>query len=161
MSGAATAATLLMVVLAMALAFAPRQVALMAGALAIGTALAAGLFASAPAWLAFAGTWASLIVAALQVYWPRLAASRPWLCGLFAINAGAWSGLLAVHEPGSGGAPLFLLGLAAWLPAAWCIVQGWTIALRIVTSWLLAVSLLVGSVPWLIHHPGYVADHRG
>ena len=53
-----------------------------------------------------------------------------------------------------------IAALLLCLPAQFCVARGWAIAPRVVTSWLLAVALLVGAIPHLIVHPGYVPDHR-
>jgi hypothetical protein len=159
MSGAAIAAGLLLATLAFALGFVGRREALVCNALAAAAAMIAAMV-SAQVEVAFAGTWASLIAAAGAVYFPRIAQHSRWVCPAFALNAGGWAGLLAVHEPGGSGVVAVLPALLLAIPAVLLVERGWGIALRVATSWLLAVALLVGSIPYLVDHPGYVPDHR-
>lgn len=159
MNGAATAAALLLAVLGFALAFMPRRTALWRAALAAGIALVAAAAPPVPPAAAFAGVWASLIVAAVWVYWPQRAGGTPGLGWVLAVFAGFWAGLSAGQDGGVLAGAQVLPALLAGAPAAWCIGRGWDIAPRVVTSWLLAVALLAGALPFLVEHPGYVADH--
>ncbi len=161
MRGAAIAAGLLLACLAFALAFVPRRTAMAAcGAAAAAVVATYFLLAIPPVELAFTGCWISLAISALSVYWPAAAQSRCWLCLFFAANAGIWAGLVIKTES----PPTALLPVIAVLlliiPARYSVGRGWAIAPRVVTSWLLAVALLVGAIPHLIVHPGYVPDHR-
>ena len=154
------AAGLLLAVFAFALAFVPRKVALTAALVCLLAALVAPSVGGVPPGVAFTGCWASLALAALSVYWPRTAQRTAWLCLAFAADAGGWAGLVVSTEAPWWATlqvlPVLLLGL----PAAWCVDRGWTIVPRIVTSWLLAVAILVGAIPHLVVHPGYEPDHN-
>lgn len=154
------AAGLLLAVFAFALGFVPRKVALAAALVCVLAALASASFGGVPPGVAFTGCWASLTLAALSVYWPRTAQRTAWLCLAFAADAGIWAGLVVSTEAPWPATlqvlPVLLLGL----PAAWCVDRGWTIVPRIVTSWLLAVAILVGAIPHLVVHPGYEPDHN-
>ncbi|MEO6153950.1 MAG: hypothetical protein ABIT09_05540 [Croceibacterium sp.] len=160
MRGAGIAAGLLLAALAFALGFVPRRVA-------IGGIVMAALSTLAVAFtvtphdvdLTYAGCWLSLILAAVSVYWPRPARRLPWLCLAFSLNAGGWAGLVLASEPAAARPPWSLLALLLVIPATLCVERGWSLAPRVVTSWLLAVALLVGAIPHLVVHPGYVRDH--
>ena len=161
MRGAAIAAGLLFACLAFALAFVPRRTAVAAISLSVLMVVAVYfIVAHPPVELAFAGCWISLAIAALSVYWPETAGSRGWLCVAFAANAGFWAGLVLKTEATAGALLPVIAALLLCLPAQFCVARGWAIAPRVVTSWLLAVALLVGAIPHLIVHPGYVPDHR-
>lgn len=159
MNNAPIAAGLLLAVLACALAFLPRRVAIMGVAVtAIATVATVLALPSPPAEMALAGCWISLIIAALSVYWPKVGRRGRLLPVLFSANAGVWAGLVLAESTAA--LPAALSALLVVVPAALCVARGWTIAPRILTSWLLAVALLAGSIPYLIDHPGYVPDHR-
>lgn len=79
---------------------------------------------------------------------------------IFCANAGVWAGLVVAIEPVPVALAPVLAVLFIGFPARLCLARGWTIALRVVTSWLLAVAMLVGAIPHLVIHPGYVPDHR-
>lgn len=161
MNNAPIAASLLLAVLACALAFIPRRIAV-AGAAAALVVTVATLVANprVPGAIALNGCWVSLLVGALSVYWPGVAQRSKVISILFGANAGIWAGLVLVAEARAGALVPVLASLLLLLPARLCVRRGWTIAPRIVTSWLLAVALLAGAIPHLIEHPGYVPDHR-
>ncbi len=161
MNNAAIASGLLLAVLACALAFLSRRVAI-AGVVTAGiAATAVALTVSSPETdVALTGCWISLIIGALSVFWPKLA-RRGWLLPVaFSANAGVWAGLVLAADGAAAALVPALLALLIVLPATFSVERGWTIAPRILTSWLLAVALLAGSIPHLIDHPGYVPDHR-
>lgn len=132
-----------------------------AGLAAAGTLTASLIIGPVPADIALAACWISLAFAALGVFWPRY--SRRWLAGswLFSALAGLSAGL-ALGQPDVGTHPLVVLSILPLVGALamLCIGRGWAIAPRILTSWLLAVAILAGSIPYLVDHPGYVPDHR-
>lgn len=154
------AAALLFVVLGFALAFFPRRAAWSGAALAAGLALVGATLPEVDVRIAFSGVWGSLLMTALVVYWPEMLRKVPWIGWALPTFAGLCAGLLAGQEGGVAEAGLILPMLLAALPAAWCIARGWAIVPRVITSWLFAVALLMGAIPYLIDHPGYVADHR-
>lgn len=160
MRGAGISAGLLLAALAFALAFLPRRIAA-GGALLAGLAALAGTYLppAANLDLIYAGCWVSLVIAALGVYWPRALQRVPWLAAVLALDCGIWAGLVMASEPAAARPPWSLAALLLVIPASLCIERGWTIAPRVVTSWLLAVALLVGAIPHLVIHPGYVRDH--
>ena len=159
--GGPVAAGLLLAVVAFALAFAGRRIA--SGGIVAGVAacLATILLVRvpAPSWV-FAGCWASLIATALSVYFPQALQRWPWLALPLAANGGVWAPLVVATQAAATDVLPILATLALIIPASLCVARGWALAVRVVTSWLLAVALLVGAIPYLVVHPGYVADHR-
>lgn len=158
MRGAALPAALLCAVLGLALGYAPRRA--LAPAFA-GLLAAAGLTALAAVnpdhrELAFAGCWISLIVTALLVHLPR--GPRTGVAVAAAINAGAWSSAVIAIE----GEPFALATALPWallaVPAGFLVAKGWGIAIKIVSSWLIAVALLSLFLPTATT-PGYERDH--
>lgn len=156
-----TAAGLLLATLAFALAFMPpptkwRSTGIAAAALLV-TAIAAPPI---PDQVALTGCWIMLTAVAVVVYAPTLAANRPLLPMLGALASGAWGGVL-LAPGGPGLAAGSALGFAGLLVVASLIAhRGWGLALRVVTSWAVAVAILVGTMPYFVAHPGYVPDHR-
>lgn len=161
MTGTAIAAGLLLAVLACALAFLPLRTALAGAGLATGaTLIGAWTIESVEKDVALAGCWISLAIAALCVYWPRYAQQRIVLVLLFCAVAGFWAGLVLGQPDNGSHATAIVAVLLLTLPAAICVRREWAVAPRILTSWLLAVALLAGTIPYLVDHPGYVPDHR-
>lgn len=156
-----TAAGLLLATLAFALAFMPPRARWRAVAVATAALLTTAVLAPAiPEHIALTGWGVALIAVAIAVYVPAIAARHPILPLLGALGSGGWSGaLLAADEPGSAAA--YALGFAGIAAAASLAVHlGWGLALRVATSWVVAVAILVGTMPYFVAHPGYVPDHR-
>lgn len=159
--GGPVAAGLLLAVVAFALAFVGRRIAI-AGLVLCAAACMVTVLAErvpTPSWV-FAGCWSSLIVTALVVYFPQILRRWPWLVFLLAVNGGVWAALVVATESAAMAVVPILATLVIIIPAGLCVTLGWALAVRVVTSWLLAVALLVGAIPYLVVHPGYVADHR-
>jgi hypothetical protein len=104
----------------------------------------------------FAGFWLSMIGTAAAV-WFRSGVQQPLAIGA-AINNGAWSGALAAASD------LRLLMMIAlpvsllFVAGRWFKQQGYGIALKVLSSWLVAVGALAMFVS-LVPTPGYEADH--
>lgn len=159
--GGPVAAGLLLAVVAFALAFVGRRVAIAGIAVCIAACIATIVIerVPAPTWV-FAGCWASLIVTACQVYFSQGLQRWPLLALSLAANGGVWAALVVATQGAATDVLPILATLVAVIPAAVCIARGWVLAVRVVTSWLLAVALLVGAIPLLVVHPGYVPDHK-
>ena len=171
MMGGNVAAGLLLAVCAFMLAFVPHRTALIG--VVVSVLICVAVVVSGPAlpvkW-AFAGCWISLIVTAMLVYFPQ--GLRPWpqharfilapivVAPIIATNAGFWAGQVIMAEGDWHDAMLVLPVWLVIIPAIVCVARGWALPVRIVTSWLLAVALLVGSIPYLVVHPGYEPDHK-
>ena len=158
MRGGALPPALLCAALAFALAFAPRRAVLPAVAALVVAGLAV-VFAPVPkAWqeAVFAGCWISIIVTAASVHLPRGLALVPAVA--LGVNAGIWAGAVVAL----GGVPLdlarALLAALLVLPAAWLVAHRGAIAVKVVSSWLVAVAILAATLP-IVQTPGYVPDH--
>jgi hypothetical protein len=76
-----------------------------------------------------------------------------------AFNAGLWVGaIIAVAGTRMDLAKALPLVLIC-LPAAWLIGRRLQIAIKVVASWLIAVSLLGAALPATTPTPGYAGDH--
>lgn len=158
MRGGALPAALLCVVLGLALGYAPRRALVPAFA---ALAAAAGLTALAPVdpdhrELVFAGCWIGLIVTALLVHLPQGLPTGVAIAA--AVNAGVWSSAVIAIE----GQPVALATALPWallaIPAGSIVAKGWGIAIKIMSSWLIAVALLSLFLP-TANTPGYTRDH--
>ena len=159
MRGGALPPALLAAALGFALAFAPRR-AFAPAILAFCVLAAAGSRLRPDAHWAdavFYGCWASVIVTALSVHLPK--GVNIWVAQGLAANAGIWAGLVIAVA----GAPLDLAKslplVLICLPAAWLIQRRFQIAIKVVASWLIAISLLAAALPATTPTPGYVGDH--
>lgn len=158
MRNAVLPAALLFATLGLTLAFAPRRIRVPSLVIAaIGAAIA--LISGIPAAMtdtAFLGCWASLIITAACVHVPGGIGPRTALA--LSGNAGLWAGAIIAIA----GSPSDLLralpGVLLLLPAA-VIHRHAPIALKIVSSWLIAVAMLVASLHFLPVTPGYLPDH--
>jgi hypothetical protein len=127
----------------------------------LAAVVAAGLVAQLPlrpAWVEaiFLGCWASTVATAALVHFPhRLTGRRPALIG---INAGAWAGATVAIA----GTTLDLAKAAPWLalvvPGAWLVATRRGVAVKVVSSWLIAIALLAAVLP-IVPTPGYAPDH--
>lgn len=156
-----TAAALLLATLAFALAFVPLRTRWRAAMVAAAALLATAVLAPAmPEHVALTVWGIMLIAVAMAVYAPAIAAGHPVLPMLGALAAGAWAGAL-LAPGGPGPAAAYALGFAGVIAAASLVAhRGWGLALRVATSWAVAVAILVGAMPYFVAHPGYVPDHR-
>lgn len=159
MRGGALPPALLAASLGFALAFVPKKAVAPAVAVFAGVAVAASLVKTSPGWTdaIFYACWASVIVTALAVHLRR----TPPLAAVLAVsaNAGLWAGAVIA----AAGAPLDLVKSLPFvlicLPASWLIARRLGIAVKVVASWLIAVSVLAAALPTLTPTPGYVGDH--
>ena len=111
-----------------------------------------------PAWVEgiFLGCWVSTVAAAALVHFPRrLTGRRPLLIGM---NGGAWAGATVAIA----GTTLDLARAAPWLalvvPGAWLVATRRGIAVKVVSSWLIAIAVLAAVLP-IVPTPGYAPDH--
>ena len=98
---------------------------------------------------------------ALMVFPARLRDRKPLVLAI-ALNAGIWAGLLASLQPDGlsslAGLAIGISGFAILVPARLLLRTPLHLGLRIVASWLVAVSVLAAGLP-LIPTPGYEPDH--
>jgi hypothetical protein len=159
MRGGALPPALLASALGFALAFAPRRAIAPA---VVGFGVLAAIASQQrpdPAWAdaIFYACWGSVIVTALSIHLPK--GVHFWVAQGFAVNAGVWAGLVIAVA----GAPLDLAKSLPFvlicLPAVWLIGRRFQIAIKVVASWLIAVSLLAAALPATTPTPGYAGDH--
>jgi hypothetical protein len=75
------------------------------------------------------------------------------------MNAGFWAQAVVALS----GTPLDLFAALAVvlliLPAAWLVARGASIAVKVASSWLIAIAMLAAVLPFLPVTPGYLPDH--
>jgi hypothetical protein len=156
-SGSLLLFVLLLAACALVLAFGTSRTIAVGALLLIAASLAVAAAAPSEAVPELAiriGCSVSSVVAALCVHLRRV--PKPLALALCA-NAGIWCGLLAVA---SARPDLLLLlpTLALAWPAHWLVARGAAIGIKVLSSWVVAVSVLATALP-LITTPGYVPDH--
>lgn len=159
MRGAALPAAMLCVAWALMLAFAPRRAIIPSAVLLVTLAgIACFLPVSGSAVeLAFFGCWASLVLIAAGIHLPRgVPASLAIGAGGL---AGSFAGLVIAAEGSRADLAVALPLAIVALPARWIVERGWGIAVKVVSSWLIAVALLAALLPTTTATPGYVPDH--
>jgi hypothetical protein len=102
--------------------------------------------------------WAIVVLLAVVVWWPGRIANHGF------VSAAMLTGLVMGAALRTTANPTVLVALIPILltfPTALAVRRGHAIAPRIVAGWLVAVAILGATLPNMIAHPGYVADHRG
>ncbi len=158
MIGALLPVVLLFTTLALYLGFVPRRGVLPAIAVLIVASTAAFfIMARMPGHeAALPILWAWVIVIAASIHFT--ATRRVAVAIAFAGAAGATSGWLVAAQGHPSDLIVALPCILLCVPARLIVARGWSIAIRIVASWLIAVAMLVALLP-LVHTPGYVPDH--
>jgi len=159
MRGGALPPALLLAALAFALAHASPRARIWSLIALLGTLAVLSQLALPDDWLetAFLGCWISTAATAAAVHLPR----GPGLAGaiLLSMNAGFWAQAVVALS----GTPLDLFAALAVvlliLPAAWLVARGASIAVKVASSWLIAIAMLVAVLPFLPVTPGYLPDH--
>ncbi len=103
-----------------------------------------------------AGFWLSMIAAAAAVLLGR-GVAQPVAIGA-AVNNGAWSGALAAASDLRGAMTIALPISLLFVAGRWFNHRGYGIALKVLSSWLIAVGALALFVS-LVPTPGYELDH--
>ena len=159
MRGGALPPALLASALGFAVAYVPRRQAVAGAALFVAAASVASMSKPDPHWTdaIFYGLWASVILTALSVH-----LRQPWpkdVVLALALNGGLWAGAVIAVA----GVPLDLAKSLPFvliaIPAAWLITKRLSIAVKVVASWLVAISMLAAAIPATTTTPGYVGDH--
>ncbi len=159
MRGGALPPALICAALGFALSFAPRG-ALGPGFLALATAaIGASLITVDPGWddSVFFGCWVSVLLTAGAVHLPYGVGFK--LAMALALNAGFWTGAVIA----AAGAPTDLLKalplVLLCIPGAWLVAGRKSIVIKVVASWLVAVSILASALSITTTVPGYKLDH--
>ena len=158
MRGGVLPPALVLAALAFALAFAPRRMVWPAIGLAAIVAVVTALLPLPHSWTGaiFVACWGMTIVAAASVHLPRGVGGRTAL--LLALGAGLAAGAtIAVAGTQLDFARALPVMILVW-PARWLVGHKGDIAVKVAASWLVAVAILVGTLP-IVPTPGYVADH--
>jgi hypothetical protein len=106
---------------------------------------------------AFLGCWFSVVMSAASVY-----ASGELRIGralALSFNAGAWTGAVIAVAGTAFDFVEALPCILAVLIAATKVRRRLPIATKVVATWLIAISLLAATLPFLPVTPGYVSDH--
>jgi hypothetical protein len=157
--GGALPPALLFAAFGFALSFAPRRLFAACLAALVAVAVAVSRVRIGPQWDddVFLGCWISVLIAAGSVHLPK--GLGPRLALVLAVNSGLWGGAVI----SAAGGPLDLLKALPWallcLPGAWLVATKRQIVIKVLTSWLIAVALLAGTLQITTPTPGYVADH--
>jgi hypothetical protein len=157
--GGALPPALLFAALGLALSFAPRRTSVLCLAALAATALVVGSIKIGPQWRddVFLGCWISVIAAAASVHLPR--GPGPRLALLLAFNTGFWGGAVI----SAAGGPLDFFEALPWallcLPGRWLVATRRSIAIKVLSSWLIAVALLALTLQITTPTPGYAPDH--
>lgn len=158
MRGGVVPPALFFAALACALAFAPKGSRWPALLAALVAAFAASQLPLPTRWVEaiFLGLWTSTVITAAIVHFPRRLAGRTPLA--LAINGGLWAGATIAIA----GTTLDLAKAAPWLalvlPGAWLVATRRGVAVKVVSSWLIAIALLAAVLP-IVPTPGYAPDH--
>jgi hypothetical protein len=150
---------LLFAALGLALAFAPRSIrrpsflALLAG---IGTSSVVPIPGT---WTegVFFGCWISVIATAVSVHLVR-GVSRFGAVAL-ALNAGIWAGAVGSLSAARLSVLLSLPCVLIVIVASWLVDRRNSVAVKVVSSWIIAVAALAATLQLLPVTPGYLPDH--
>lgn len=144
--------------LGLALAFASPRTRVPALGLAAVGALAVAQISFPESWREglFLACWVTVAGAAASVHLPNR------VCRQIALPMALWVGIIAGAVTAIAGHTRDVLtglpALAVLAPAAWLVATGRQIAIKVVTSWLIAIAVLAAALP-LTPTPGYVPDH--
>lgn len=159
MRGGALPPALICAALGFALSFAPRRMLVACVMLLAVTAIATSRIKLGAAWddAIFFGCWVGVIVTAAAVHLPG--GPGPAMALALTLNAGVWTGetIAAAGAPIDLGKALPLVLLC--FPGRWLIATNKAIAIKVVASWLVAVSILAATLSLVPVTPGYKPDH--
>lgn len=149
---------LVFVALALALAFAVPRARLPAALLAIIVALACAQIPLPASWGegVFLVCWATVVAVAASVHLPQRVAL--WLALVLAVVSGIAAGTVTAVAGHTRDVVTAAAGLALILPGAWLVGTRRQIAIKVVSSWVIAIAVLSAALP-LTPTPGYVPDH--
>ena len=158
MTGEGWSPAILFIAAALSIAIAPTAYRLTGVVALIASAVLAAVFTYPSEWQQpiLAGSWLSIMICALAVYRRQDTSQGPSI--LLAVNAGIWAGAVTKNF-GSEQDLLQILPLAALtFPAGWLAARRASIVLKVLASWLIAVTILMVALP-MVATPGYVQDH--
>jgi hypothetical protein len=159
MRGGIVPSALLFASLGLALTFSPRNIWTPSLLVLLATLMVLTFLPMPRSWLegVFLGCWISVLATAgsLQLF-HKIAAQAALI---LSINAGVWASAVA-HLSGSRSELLEALPcvLILW-PASWIAGRYGAIPLKVVSSWIIAIAALSGTLQLLPVTPGYLPDH--
>lgn len=158
MRGGILPAALIFAALGFALSFAPRRIqGLGLVAAAIAALLSLQLQVDpAHAEAVYLAVWSSIVVSGASVHLPDGIRERGGV--LLALVCGAAAGAVIGLAGGWPDLALAALAILVILPGTWLVGSGRGIAVKVMTSWLIAIALLAAALP-LTPTPGYAPDH--
>ena len=158
MRGGSLPPALLCLALACALAFAPRRALLPSLIALVVAAVLAFLLKVGSPWIeaVFLGCWISAVLIAATVHLPR--GLPVWGAVAAGLLAGAFCGAVTAVAGAPRDLAIALPVALLALPARWLAKGRAAIAIKVLGSWLIAVSILAGAVP-VTPTPGYAPDH--
>ena len=144
--------------LGIALSFIPLRRAAIGGVLMAVIALLVWGLSPPIQWIEpiFVGCWLSVIANALLTYRPERLPLALFLAA--AVNAGAWSGAVTAVSGRGSDLAIALPCVLLFVPGRPIVLRGWSIAPKVLASWLTAVAILATMVS-LTPTPGYKPDH--
>lgn len=158
MRGGTLPAALIFAALGFGLSFAPRPIRTPA---LISAAISALIILQIPidvslAELVYFACWGAVIVAAASVHLP---AGLPKSGAIpLALVCGAAAGAVIGLVGNPADLAIAMTAAVVILPAGWLVASGRGIAVKVVTSWLIAIAVLSAALP-LTPTPGYAPDH--
>lgn len=158
MRGGTLPAALIFAALGFGLSFAPRSIR--APAL-LTAAISATIMLQAPidvtrAEVVYFACWGSVIFAAASVHLPAGLPSRGAITLALVCGSAAGAVIGLVGNPAD--LVIALTAAIVIFPASWLVASGRGIAVKVVTSWLIAIAVLSAALP-LTPTPGYAPDH--
>ena len=159
MRGGVLPPALLFLALGLALAFAPRR-AWASSFLALLATLGAVAFVRMPqTWLeeVFFACWVSVIVTAASVHLGH--GLKAWAAVALSINAAVWASAVVCLSGTRLDLLMALPCVLILLPAAWIVSSDASIAVKVVSSWVIAVAIMAATLQLLPVTPGYLPDH--
>jgi hypothetical protein len=159
MRGGALPPALLLVALGLALGFVPNRAKVLGLTLMGAGVLICMIAPVRHAWLdlAFLACWISIVATAAAVYLPqglRLAGTL-----ILSLNAGIWA--TAVVTVSGSPADLLVASLCVlvFIPASWLVNRGGAIAVKVASSWLVAVAAIAATLHFLPATLSYLPGH--
>ena len=98
-----------------------------------------------------------LVLTVAAIYLPH----GPGLRGgvALSVNAGFWAAAVISLSGEPFDVVKALPAVLLILPAAWLVARGASIAVKVASSWLIAIAILAATLPFLPVTPGYMPDH--
>lgn len=159
MRGGVLPSALLFAALGLALAFAPRR-AWAPSLLVLLASIAVSSVVPIPGtWVegVFLGCWISVIATAVSVHLVRGV-------GLFAavalsLNAGIWTSAVSSLSASRFSVLLSLPCVLIVIVASWLVGRRYSVAVKVASSWIVAVAAMAAALQLLPVTPGYLPDH--